>query len=326
MADISKLLKEISKTTGAVIEQVKNMKPIDIEVVSSGSLAIDAATGINGYPKGRIIEMFGAQSGGKSTLSLIAIAQVQKLGGTAVYIDAEHSFSPEWATKLGIDVPSLGFYQPDNGEQAFSVLEQLLLSNQVDIIVIDSVAALIPKEELDAEMEQNQMGLQARMMSKGLRRITPLMGSKCKTVVIFINQIREKIGVMYGDPITTPGGKALLHAASLRLRISKVSGSESKDSDGGIVGHTIKAAFVKNKVGAPSREAQVALNFTTGVDRVDELVTIGLARNIIEQSGPMYKFGEKKWKGKAELLEALYKEEALRDALTQAIKAAKQEN
>lgn len=322
MSDFSKLLKEISKTTGAIVEQVKDMQTLDIDAIPSGSLALDHALGVGGYPRGRIIEVYGQPSGGKTTLSLLAIAEAQKLGGNALYIDVEHSFSKEWASKLGVNVDTLGVTQPDNGEQALSVAEEAIKSNIVDIIVIDSVAALAPKEELEAELAQAQMGLQARMMSKALRRLTSLMKSDSKAVLIFINQIRSSLA-MYGNPNTTSGGKALIFYSSVRVEVSKVSQSEVKDSSGGVVGHTIKAKVVKNKVAPPFREAQVALNFQSGVDRVDELATMGLTKGLIEQSGPMYKFGEKKWKGKVELMEALYNDTALRDALTTAIQATK---
>jgi len=250
-------------------------------VIPTGSISIDAALGVGGFPRGRVIEVYGPESGGKTTLTLHVIAEAQRLGGQAAFIDAEHALDPSYARKLGVDVDNLLVSQPDNGEQALEIAEALIRSNAVDIIVVDSVAALVPRAELEGDMGDAQMGLQARLMSQALRKLTAIV-SKSKTCLIFINQIREKIGVMFGNPETTTGGRALKFYSSIRVDIRRIQSIKEGDR---VVGSRTRAKIVKNKVAAPFREAEFDIIYGEGVSREGDLVDLGVAKGLLEKSG-----------------------------------------
>jgi len=252
-----------------------------VNVIPTGSISIDAALGVGGFPRGRVIEVYGPESGGKTTLTLHVIAEAQKLGGQAAFIDAEHALDPSYARKLGVDVDNLLVSQPDNGEQALEIAEALIRSNAVDIIVVDSVAALVPRAELEGDMGEPQMGLQARLMSQALRKLTAIV-SKSKTCLIFINQIREKIGVMFGNPETTTGGRALKFYSSIRVDIRRIQSIKEGDR---VVGSRTRAKIVKNKVAAPFREAEFDIIYGEGLSREGDLVDTGVAKGLLEKSG-----------------------------------------
>ena len=262
----------------------------NIEVIPSGSIALDYALGVGGYPRGRIVEIYGPESSGKTTLAIHAIAEAQKRGGIAAFIDAEHAFDRFYAANLGVDVDELLISQPDNGEQALDIADQLIRSAAVDIIVIDSVAALTPKAEIEGDMGDNKVGLQARLMSQALRKLTATI-SKTNTTCIFINQLREKIGIMFGNPETTTGGNALKFYASVRLDIRK--SASIKDGDN-VIGNEVKVKVVKNKVAPPFRRAEFEIMYGEGICRVGEVVDLGVQFGILEKSGSWYSYGGSK--------------------------------
>ncbi|MFR1171784.1 MAG: recombinase RecA, partial [Coprobacillus cateniformis] len=268
---------------------------VDIDVIPTGSLTLDAALGIGGYPKGRIIEIYGPESSGKTTLTLHAIAEVQKQGGRAAFIDAEHAIDPVYAKNLGVNVDELILSQPDSGEQGLAIAETLVKSDAIDLVVVDSVAALVPQVELDGEMSDNSVGLQARLMSKAMRRLSGLM-NKTSCTIIFINQLREKIGVMYGNPETTTGGRALKFYSSVRIEIRK---SEAIKNGSEVVGNKVNVKVVKNKVAPPFRNTSFDIVYGKGIARDGEVIDLAVDNDIIDKSGAWYAYqGEKIGQGR----------------------------
>ncbi|SMB84257.1 recombinase RecA [Deinococcus hopiensis] len=265
---------------------------LDVQVISTGSLSLDVALGVGGIPKGRVTEIYGPESGGKTTLALSIIAQSQKEGGTCAFIDAEHALDPVYARALGVDTDQLLVSQPDNGEQALEIMELLVRSGAIDVVVVDSVAALTPRSEIEGEMGDSLPGLQARLMSQALRKLTAIL-SKTGTAAIFINQVREKIGVMYGNPETTTGGRALKFYSSVRLDVRKVGG-KSNMVDNVAVSHTVKVKTVKNKVAPPFKEVELTIVYGKGFDAMDDLVTLATNFEVIKKSGSFYSYREER--------------------------------
>jgi recombination protein RecA len=291
----------------------------NVEVIPSGSITLDLALGVNGFPKGRIIEIFGPESSGKTTLAIHAIAEVQKQGGIAAIVDAEHAFDQFYAQKLGVDIENLLISQPDNGEQALEIADNLIRSGAIDLLVIDSVAALTPKAEIEGEMGDSQMGLQARLMSKALRKLTGSI-NKAKCCCIFINQLRDKIGVMFGNPETTTGGNALKFYASMRIDIRRAS--QIKDGED-VIGNRVKVKVVKNKVAPPFRKAEFDIMYGEGISKVGEIIDLGVDLNIMKKSGSWFSYGETRLgQGRDSVKQMLLDNPELMEELEERIKEA----
>jgi recombination protein RecA len=317
-------LDKLDKTYGKGTVMKMGDKAIEeVEVISSGSLGLDLALGVNGYPRGRVIEIYGPESSGKTTLTLHAIAEAQKTGGIAAFIDAEHAFDRNYAEKLGVDIENLIISQPDNGEQALEIAENLIRSGAIDIVVIDSVAALTPKSEIEGEMGDSKMGLHARLMSQALRKLTGTI-SKTHCTVFFINQLREKIGVMFGNPETTTGGNALKFYASVRLDIRR--SSQIKDGEN-VIGNRTKVKVVKNKVAPPFKTAEFDIMYGEGVSKTGEILDLAVEFEIIKKAGSWFSYGETKLGQGRDAVKALIKDNPeLADELEQKIKAQIKEN
>lgn len=315
-AAISKIDKDFGK--GAIM-RLGDEKVDNVEVIPTGSLGLDIALGVGGYPKGRIIEIYGPESSGKTTLAIHAIAEAQKMGGIAAFIDAEHAFDRFYAANLGVDVDNLFISQPDNGEQALQIADQLISSAAVDIIVIDSVAALTPKAEIEGDMGDNKVGLQARLMSQALRKLTSTI-SKTKTTCIFINQLREKIGVMFGNPETTTGGNALKFYASVRIDVRKSTAIKDGDE---VLGNLTKVKIVKNKVAPPFRKCEFDIMFGQGISKVGEILDLAVDHNIVKKSGSWFSYGDAKLaQGRDAVLALLRDNQELCDELEAKVRAA----
>jgi recombination protein RecA len=285
---------------------------VPVSVIPTGSISLDAALGVGGLPRGRVIEIYGPESGGKTTMTLHVIAQAQKLGGTAAFIDAEHALDPVYARRLGVDVDNLLVSQPDNGEQALEIAQALIRTNAVDVVVVDSVAALVPRAELEGEMGEPQMGLQARLMSQALRKLTAIV-SKSRTCLIFINQIREKIGVLFGNPETTTGGRALKFYSSIRLDIRRIQSIKEGDR---VVGSRTRAKVVKNKVAAPFREAEFDIIYGEGVSAEGDLLDLGVTRGLLDKSGTWISYkGDRLGQGRDNARQFLKEHTDIRDKI-----------
>ncbi|OYD26922.1 recombination protein RecA [Mycoplasma testudineum] len=324
--DINKIHNEIINQT---LEEIKNkfgnesimllgkQDKMQTETFSSGSYLIDKAMGIGGFPKGRIIEIYGPESSGKTTITLHAIAEIQKKGGVAAFVDAEHSIDPDYAQNLGINIDNLILSQPDSGEQAMEIVDTLVKTGSIDLIVVDSVAALVPEAELKGEMKEQSIGLQARLMSKALRKITGSL-NKTKTTIIFINQVREKIGVMFGNPETTPGGRALKFYASIRLDVRKSTKISSKNE---ITGNEIKVKVVKNKLAPPYKIAQTEIIFSKGINIVGEIIDLAVEYKILVKKGSWFAYkGENLAQGKIKLTELFLNNKTLYEEISNLVK------
>ena len=319
-AALEMALKQIEKQFGkGSIMRLGESANVQVETVSSGSLALDIALGVGGFPRGRIIEIYGPESSGKTTVALHAIAEVQRLGGTAAFIDAEHALDPLYAKRLGVNIDELLLSQPDTGEQALEIAEALVRSGAVDIIVIDSVAALVPKAEIEGEMGDAHVGLQARLMSQALRKLSGAIG-KTKVIAIFINQLREKVGIMFGNPEVTPGGRALKFYASIRLEVRRV---ESIKQGNELVGNRTRIKVVKNKVAPPFKQAEIDIMYGEGISREGSIIDIGTELDIIQKSGAWFSFeGERLGQGRENAKQFLKDHPDLARKIEEQIRAA----
>ena len=313
-------IKQIEKQFGkGSVMKLGDRAAVDVAVIPTGSLTLDMALGIGGYPKGRIIEIYGPESSGKTTLTLHAIAEVQKQGGTAAFIDAEHAIDPVYAKNLGVNIDELILSQPDSGEQGLEIAETLVRSGAIDLVVVDSVAALVPQVELDGEMADQQMGLQARLMSKALRKLSGVM-NKTDCTIIFINQLREKIGVMFGNPETTTGGRALKFYSSVRVEVRR---SEVIKNGTEIVGNKVNIKVVKNKVAPPFKSTQVDIIYGKGISRDGEVLDLAVDKDIVDKSGAWYAYkGEKIGQGRENAKRYLVEHPDIMNEITEAIKAS----
>lgn len=313
-------IKQIEKQFGkGSVMKLGDRAAVDVAVIPTGSLTLDMALGIGGYPKGRIIEIYGPESSGKTTLTLHAIAEVQKQGGTAAFIDAEHAIDPVYAKNLGVNIDELILSQPDSGEQGLEIAETLVRSGAIDLVVVDSVAALVPQVELDGEMADQQMGLQARLMSKALRKLSGVM-NKTDCTIIFINQLREKIGVMFGNPETTTGGRALKFYSSVRVEIRR---SEAIKNGTEIVGNKVNIKVVKNKVAPPFKSTQVDIIYGKGISRDGEVLDLAVDKDIVDKSGAWYAYkGEKIGQGRENAKRYLVEHPDIMNEITEVIKAS----
>ncbi len=314
---LSQIEKQFGK--GSIMRLGGKDSLVPVAVISTGALSIDNALGVGGLPRGRVIEIFGPESSGKTTLALQVVAEAQKTGGMAAFIDAEHALSPSYARKLGVDIDNLLVSQPDYGEQALEICEALVRSGAVDVVVVDSVAALVPKSELDGEMGDPSMGLQARLMSQALRKLTAIV-SKSNTCLIFINQIREKIGVMFGNPETTTGGRALKFYSTVRIDIRRITSLKDGEQ---IIGNRTRAKVVKNKVASPFREAEFDILYGEGISREGDLIDLGVERNMIEKSGSWFSYkGERIGQGRDNARQFLRENPDIRQRIDHEIRKA----
>lgn len=317
-AALDNALRQIEKQFGkGSIMKLGESTHMQVETISSGALALDIALGIGGFPRGRIIEVYGPESSGKTTVALHAIAEVQKVGGQAAFIDAEHALDPSYASKLGINIDELLLSQPDTGEQALEIAEALVRSGAVDIIVIDSVAALVPKAEIEGEMGDSHVGLQARLMSQALRKLSGAI-NKSKVIAIFINQLREKVGVMFGNPETTPGGRALKFYSSVRLDVRRI---ETIKQGNDMVGNRTRIKVVKNKVAPPFKQAEVDIMYGEGISREGSIIDIGTEMDIVNKSGAWYSYeGERLGQGRENAKQFLKDNKAIAETIEQKIR------
>jgi len=307
---LSQIEKQFGK--GSILRLGSKDALVPVSVISTGSISLDAALGVGGLPRGRVIEVFGPESSGKTTIALQVVAEAQKKGGIAAFIDVEHALDPAYAKKLGVDIDNLLVSQPDYGEQALEITNHLTASGQIDVLVVDSVAALVPKAELDGEMGDSHMGVQARLMSQALRKLTGVV-SRSRTCLIFINQIREKIGVMFGNPETTTGGRALKFYATVRLDIRRIAAIKDGDS---VIGNRTRVKVVKNKVAAPFREAEFDIIYGEGISKEGDLIDLGVAQNVIEKSGSWISYkGERIGQGRENARQFLKDNPDIRQAI-----------
>ncbi|MEO2203993.1 recombinase RecA [Paenibacillus pabuli] len=319
-AALDMALRQIEKQFGkGSIMKLGESTHMQVEIIPSGSLALDIALGTGGLPKGRIVEIYGPESSGKTTVALHAIAEVQKVGGQAAFIDAEHALDPAYASKLGVNIDELLLSQPDTGEQALEIAEALVRSGAVDIIVVDSVAALVPKAEIEGEMGDSHVGLQARLMSQALRKLSGAI-SKSKTIAIFINQLREKVGVMFGNPETTPGGRALKFYSTVRLDVRRI---ESIKSGNDIIGNRTRVKVVKNKVAPPFKQAEVDIMYGEGISREGSIIDIGTELDIVNKSGAWYSYeGERLGQGRENAKQFMKEHKEIAQVIEQKIREA----